>query len=80
MILGMQFLSDRKCVMTFGVPVVSIGDKENRCTDRHGRHLLNDIQVVRWTTLAPATEQVILARVTTQSYCPVGMVEGVGEQ
>ena len=54
-ILGMPFLSDRKCTKTFGVPILNIDGKEYRCTDRHGRHLVNDVQVVRRTTLPRLT-------------------------
>ena len=52
-ILGLPFLSDRKCTMNFGVSILNIGGKEYRCTDRHGRHRVNDIQVVRQTILPP---------------------------
>ena len=71
-ILGMPFLSDRRCtilkvmVRSTGV-LTGMGD------------LVNDVQVVRQTILAPAKKQVVLVRVTSRSYCPVGIVESVGE-
>ena len=79
-ILGMPFLSEHQCTMTFGVPIISIAGKQIRCTDRHGRQLSNDIQAVRGVTIEPRSEKVILARVTTQSYCPLGVVEGVSDR
>ena len=74
----MSVLSDRRCSTTFGVPVLSIEGEELHCTDRHGRQLVNDVQVGRNTVLEPATEKLVLARVTTRSYCPMGVMESVG--
>ena len=45
-ILGMPFLSGRKCTMTFGVPILNVDGREYRCTYTHGRHLVNNVQVV----------------------------------
>ena len=79
-ILGMPFLSEHQCGMTFGIPIITIAGKQIRCTDRHGRQLSNEVQVVRPVTVDPKTERVVLARITTRSYCPLGMVEGTSDK
>ena len=79
-ILGMPFLTDHQCTMVFGTSTVLIEGKEVRCTDRHGRQLVSEIQVERPVILEPHTEQMVLARVISPNYCPVGLVESGGQQ
>ena len=42
--------------------------------------LTNDLQVVRPITLGPATEWVILARITSRHYCRLGVTERVEDR
>ena len=74
-VLGMPFLSNHQCSMTFGVPEISINGKFVNCTDQHGPQLVNDIQVVRPITIGACTEQMVLARVIAPKCFPVGLIE-----
>jgi hypothetical protein len=70
-ILGMPFLIHHQCALDFSRPVVRVSGKELLCTDRYGRLLLNQVQVV----IPPRTEKTVTGRVTSRNYCPVGLVE-----
>lgn len=45
-ILGMPFLEQHSCVMNFGSQSLKIGNKDLKCTDRHGAFLQSKVQVV----------------------------------
>ena len=75
-ILGMPFLTTHNCTMEFENATLSISGKELRCTDRYGRLLTNNVQVVRNVTIPARTEMAILGRVTSRNYSPIGLVEG----
>ena len=76
-ILGMPFLVEQGCSMDFTKPVVQLGGHEVKCTDRLGRLLFNRIQAMRGRTIPPKSEAVVLCRVASKSYCPVGIVEAL---
>lgn len=74
--LGMPFLVTHKCHMDFKRAILQVDSKEFTCTDRHGRLLLRNIQVMRKAVVPPETDMNIQCRVTAKNSYPVGLIEG----
>ena len=74
-ILGMPFLVAHNCAMEFNQSTVQVDGKRLKCTDRHGRLLVSSVQVTRELVVPPRTEMTVPCRVTTQNFCPLGVIE-----
>jgi hypothetical protein len=74
-ILGMPFLVKNKCEIKFERPILTMGDRELVCTDKHGRLLICKVQVPRKLELLPGRETTTKCRLVAQNFCPLGTIE-----
>ena len=58
-IIGMPFLEENQCTLSFVDATLSFGGKELTCTDRRGRDLTSHVNVVREVVL-PALSEIML--------------------
>lgn len=65
-ILGMPFLITQNSHLHFVQPILLVDGRELTCTDRHGRLLMSNVQVI---------QTALLCRVTARNFCPLSLVE-----
>ena len=74
-ILDMPFLVAHICAIEFDQPIVHVDGRRLKCTDWHGRLLVSSVQVTHELMVPPRTEMTVPCRVTTQNFCPLGVIE-----
>ena len=74
-ILGVSFLMAHNCAMKFNQPIIQIDGRKLKCTVRHGRLLMSSVRVTHKLVVPPRMEMAIPCRVTTQKFCPFGVIE-----
>lgn len=74
-ILGMSFLTYHDCSMDFEQPMLQVDEQELTGTDRHGKLLLSNEQVVREVGFPTRTEMNVQRRVTTKNHNHVVLIE-----
>ena len=77
-ILGSPFLVAHNRAMEFNQLIVQVNGKKLKCIDRHGRLLVSSVQVANELVVNPCrrTEMDVPCRVTTQNFCPLGVIKG----
>ena len=75
-ILGMPFLVAHNCAMAFHQPMVQVGGRKLKCTDRHGKLLVSSVQTTHGLVVPPRTEMAAPSRVNTRKFCPLEVIEG----
>ena len=74
-IIGMPFLEENQCTLSFVDATLSFGGKELTCTDRRGRDLTSRVNVVREVVL-PALSEIMLQCEVQRPSSRCGLVEG----
>lgn len=72
-ILGMPFLAAHNCHLNFAKPVLRIDGRELTCTDRHGRLMMRNIQLLQKLTLPLRTNMTLRFRVTAGNFSSRGI-------
>lgn len=62
--------------MKFDRPMKTVGGKDLQFPDQHRRPWFSKVQLVSMVCLKPATESLVLCRLTAQGIGPLGIVEG----
>jgi len=73
----MPFLEQHSCVMYFDSQSLKIGNKDLKCTDRHGAFLQSKVQVVYLEVIPPHSEKVVTGRLCVSTASSVGLIESV---
>lgn len=75
-ILGTPAFMAHQCSKEFERPVVNVDGKPMACTDRTEKLFQNKVHVIRDLVMPARTEVVVRRILTTQSFCPLGIIEG----
>ena len=76
-ILGIPFLEDNGCRLTFGQGSIELKGKVVPCTDRSGKFLSAKVHVVAGVSLPPDSEQLVMCRINIAPASAVGIVDGI---
>lgn len=76
-ILGMPFLERYERQMNPKKVSQQMGSQELACNDRYEWLLRAKVQVILLSTISPRSEQMLMARVATRNYCPLGLIENL---
>ena len=76
-ILGIPFLEDNGCRLTFGQGSIELKGKVVPCTDRSGRYLSAKVHVVASVSVPPDSEKLVICRINVVPSSTTGIVDGL---
>ena len=77
---GMPFLARHNCIMNFTWPIVTIGEREQVCTDWFGRPMGSLVQTIRKTTITPRTKVALSCCLTSHNNTPERLIIALSDK